>query len=165
MRVFLVCALLGAVAALGLVGSVSGCTDLGVGRKCLATGTSQGDGGVVGTKIGSPSLECISRLCYQQQGMNGQSDRLYCTARCVSDDDCKGGITSKEAGRCQSNFVCAIAATVGDFACQSFCICQDDLVNGINQDPVDGGVICPQGCRAFKDPVTGQTSNKCPIGK
>ena len=159
MRRYLVTFLLLIAVGATIGGMAAGCNDLGVGRKCLFSGGS-GDGGVSGTTISSPSLECMSRLCYLQQGMMGNADRTYCTAKCTSDDDCKGALigdpNKPTPGLCNSNFVCAIPTSVGTFACQQFCICRDDLVAGVNTDPVDGGVVCPTACA---------NSHKCPAGK
>ena len=88
MRRYLVTALLLVAVGATIGGMAAGCNDLGVGRKCLYA-NSNGDGGVSGTTISSPSLECMSRLCYLQQGMMGNPDRTYCTAKCVTDDDCR----------------------------------------------------------------------------
>ena len=161
MRLSLVRATFALLAAISIVAVGAGCTDSGVGRQCLAAGASFGsDAGVVGTKIGSPSLECLSRACFQHEATsdNGNNSRLYCTAPCVSDDDCKDGLTSDVASQCPKSqgFVCAIPTQVGDFACQSFCICKDDLVVGVNKDQDTGNVVCPLQCQAEK---------KCPTGK
>lgn len=153
MRSFLVCALTATLVAFGLA---AGCSDLGVGQKCLNPSASTLDGGAKGTQIASPSLECRSRLCYLQQGTGGNSDKDYCTAKCTTDDDCKGALTGTQSGLCPSSFVCAIPSSVGAFACEQFCICKDDLVSGVNTDPVDGGVVCPVAC---------QNAHKCPTGK
>src|SRR5213075_1286247 len=138
MRVFVAWNLTAAAVAAVLSLSAAGCDDPGVGRKCLYAGATNTDAGVAGMQISSPSLECMSRLCYLQAGENGTSDRSYCTANCTSDSDCTGGLTtdSNAKGLCpkSAGFVCAIPSSVGAFACQRLCICKDDLVSGMSQD-------------------------------
>jgi hypothetical protein len=133
--------------------STAGCSDSGVGRKCLSQSAGGADAGALTGSIGSPSLECISRLCYQQG--SGDTEHLYCTTRCTTDDDCKSALISQDGHLCGTKFVCAIASPVGQFACQQFCICDTDLVAGQNKDD-NGQPICPQTCAA---------QQKCPTGK
>lgn len=139
MRSFLLHALL----ALGIAAPLAGCQDLGVGRKC------QGDVTPGGTQITKGALECLSHLCYLKGGV-GDSDppvRQVCTAHCTTDADCAGAETGKGAGLCSSSYVCAVANTVGDFACEALCICKDDLQPGLNQAmPPSTNVICPSVC-------------------
>ena len=140
MRVFLVCALLVGVATLGMA---AGCSDNGVGRRCEFAG---GDGGISGTTISTPSLECFTRLCYLKEGQMGGAPRQVCTAKCNTDDDCKPNLIGESSrGFCPTKFVCAVASPAGNFKCQKLCICHDDLQTNINSD-ADGGVMCPNAC-------------------
>ncbi len=127
--------------ALALV-AFTGCADQGIGRKCVGT-----DGGT-GIQIASPSLECLTRLCliHQPKAM-GDPPRAVCTiTECKTDDDCKPATIGKPAdGLCDSNFVCAVAAVAGPFACKKACVCKSDLLCGYNSD-ADGGVITPAQC-------------------
>lgn len=146
MRAFLLCCLVAAFTALGMA---AGCNDLGVGKRCL----NPTDAGVHGTQISSPSLECMSRLCLLQEETGVA--RSVCTARCNNNDDCANAVvgdpnsaSAMMSGQCLSSFVCAVATSVGPFACQQVCICKDDLNPGgqtFNGDP-DGGVVCPMSC-------------------
>ena len=136
--------LLRLVAAFFGLGLFTACTDLGVGRTCL----NPNDGGVTnGVKLSSPALECPSRLCLLT-GANGMEHDL-CTAPCTTNDDCSSGAIAANAaapmGQCASNFVCAVATVAGPFCCKSYCICRDDLVQGLNTD-VDGGAMNPPSC-------------------
>ena len=138
--------LVGALVALAAVLPSTGCTDLGVGRKCLPPGD------VAQVQISAPALECMSRLCYLKADDKGTLQRSVCTARCVTDDDCKGALTGQDTGLCGSSFVCAVASSVNlgskeqNFACQGICICKDDLEKGKNADSSSGNPCCPQGC-------------------
>ena len=137
----LVVALLAAVALL----PGAGCTDLGVGRKCLAPGDVQQ------VQISAPALECMSRLCYLKADNSTPPvlQRSVCTARCTTDEDCKGALVGQDTGLCGSSFVCAVASSVNlgtkeqNFACQAICICKDDLEPGKNKDSTSGGMSAP----------------------
>src|SRR5579871_830019 len=134
-----------AASALLMIGSLSGCTDNGVGRKCIAF---LGDAGIPSnsaTLLSSPALECTSRLCLVQTGA-GQINRATCTAQCQTNDDCANATLGTGMDQlCASKFVCAVATVTGSFKCKTVCICQDDLVCGQNSD-ADGGVITPPSC-------------------
>ncbi len=145
MRAFLLTACVAGALAAG------GCTDLGIGNRCFDTGGN--DAGTKGTRLDSPSLECMSRLCLLQGSSTGAPVRSTCTARCQTDDDCSSAVladpndpNSAMSLQCTSQFVCAVATTVGPFKCQKVCVCKDDLVSGFNGDP-DGGVVCPTFCQ------------------
>jgi hypothetical protein len=133
------------------------CNPNSIGRPCVNPAGSD----VRGTQISSPALECPSRLCLLQPagGAAGSDDagvRATCTAFCNNDGDCD----PETKQYCQAGFVCAVAATAGNFCCRKMCVCKDDLQDNINRDPVDGGVILPAVC----DPATytgGQTPT-CP---
>lgn len=128
-----------------------GCSDLGVGRKCLTSGVVQG------TQIASPALECMSKLCLLQAAPQPtDKPRSTCTARCNSDADCAGAnLGNASDGLCGSKFVCAVATTVDldtkateHFACQTICICKDDLNAGgfTNASSDKSQACCPTAC-------------------
>jgi hypothetical protein len=97
-----------------------------VGQRCVIGGDAGDPGEVI---VASPSLDCPSRTCLHMPG--GQD---LCTAACASDSDCE-----KVAGSpCASGFACAVPVVVGPFACQTMCICRDDL---------EGEVTTPEACR------------------
>ena len=134
-----------AQALLAVVVITAGCTDNGVGRKCI---NPSGDGGILGTAVSSPALECPSRLCLLQGTGGGTPNRATCTIKCATNDDCAGASISAMGmndGTCSSSFVCAVAAVAGAFKCQMMCICHEDLKCGYNSD-ADGGVITPSAC-------------------
>jgi hypothetical protein len=125
--------------------SVAGCTDNGIGRKCIAF---VGDAGIPSnaqTLLSSPALECPTRLCLIQTSQ-GMIDRATCTAQCMTNDDCSMAVAGSASDQlCPSGFVCAVATVTGAFKCKKLCICHDDLVCGVNGD-ADGGVITPSSC-------------------
>jgi hypothetical protein len=139
--------LLAGLLAIATLSSGTGCTDLGVGRRCLFTGE------VKGTQITTPALECMSKICYLKgDDMDAlRPIRSVCSARCTSDSDCGGGLLGSDKGLCNSSFVCAVAqvvptGTVPDFACQALCICKDDL-DSQNMDSTSHVPCCPTACR------------------
>lgn len=127
--------------------SLAACNPNSIGRLCV---NPQGSD-VRGTQISSPALECPSRLCLIQPITNAGPNapdggvRPICTAECGNDGDC----TPETTEYCSSGFVCAVAATVGNFCCRKICICKDDLQLNVNKD-ADGGVMLPPSC----DPAT-----------
>ena len=131
------------VAVVG-ISLVTGCTDLGVGRKCV----NPVDAGVTGVQLSSPALECPSRLCLLNQGQNGAPDRSVCTATCATVDDCVGAVQGDAMkGLCGTEgFVCAVATVAGPFCCKKICICKSDLIMGVNQD-TNGAVMVPPSCQ------------------
>ena len=140
MRAFLVLALAVALTALGMA---AGCTDLGVGRKCLNPGST-----VAGVSISSPALECRTRLCLLNVTADPMNPRTVCTARCNTNDDCAAGLMGEPLnGQCPGRFVCAVASKTGVFACQTVCMCEKDVDPQANGD-TDAGVGCPQSCSA-----------------
>jgi hypothetical protein len=58
-------------------------------------------------------------------------ERSMCSKKCNSDADCKdGGPTQKvvvEGTKCETGFSCAKIQTLGQFCCESLCVCNDDL--------------------------------------
>ncbi len=58
-------------------------------------------------------------------------ERSMCSKKCSSDADCKdGGPTKKvvvENTKCETGFSCAKIQTLGEFCCESLCVCNDDL--------------------------------------
>jgi len=125
--------LLFALATLSLGGA---CEDKHVGRIC-ELGTNSPDGGSSGGStaiISSPALECPSRICILPAGDTGNVANTgpLCTAGCSSNDDCSDGETGPKGNptdrHCEQGFVCMWPTTVGDFACQKFCVCRDFVV-------------------------------------
>jgi hypothetical protein len=140
------------VATLVGVGFLS-CNPNSIGRPCVNAAMSVPSG----TQVSSPALECPSRLCLIQPGSVAGADggsHSTCTAGCSSDDDCEAENLSqcKTADGKQSRFVCAVAVQAGPFCCRRMCVCREDLIPGVNQDPVDGGVIKPFSCDRKQNP-------------
>jgi hypothetical protein len=125
---------------------VVGCSDMGVGRKCIIPTP---DAGVLGTQISSPALECPTRLCLIQGDTSGMVTRATCTAKCETDGDCASAVlqdpNKPDPQLCKSGFKCAVATTAGSLKCQKLCVCKEDLVCGVNGD-ADGGGITPMNC-------------------
>ncbi|MBC8066712.1 MAG: hypothetical protein IAG13_00130 [Deltaproteobacteria bacterium] len=73
-------------------------------------------------------------------------ERSMCSKRCSSDADCKdGGPTQKvvvEGTKCESGFSCAKIQTLGQFCCESLCVCNDDLAD---QDAEELAMDCQLG--------------------
>ena len=150
MRAFLVLAFAVVITGLGL--GVVGCNDLGVGRVCLNPGGDNSK--ITGTQISSPALECRTRLCLLQQRTDPLLPGNTCTARCDTNADCLGALVGDpKNGQCSSKFVCAVATKTGPFACQTICMCQDDVEKMVNGDPGNDPTGadkdkfgCPQSC-------------------
>ena len=133
---------------LGLVGlGFLACNPNSIGRPCV----NPADAGVQGTQLVSPALECPSRLCLLTPGQGADTDggasadttRATCTAGCENQDDC----APETDKNCPSKkFVCAVATRSGPFCCKKYCICADDLEEGVNKAPNDGGVVIPPSC-------------------
>jgi hypothetical protein len=144
MRAVLVQALLGVMAV------AAGCTDNGIGRKCLQPVDQNGmPVAITGTAVSSPALECPTRLCLLY-GQGTSIDRSVCTASCTVNDDCASATISAAGtsdGTCTTKFVCAVATVTGGDAikCKKFCVCQDDLKCGFNKDE-NGAPITPPSC-------------------
>jgi hypothetical protein len=124
---------------------LAGCTDNGLGRKCIPM---FGDAGVPPgseTFLSSPALECPTRLCLVETKA-GMVDRAVCTAQCQTDADCQNGLIGNSSDQfCGSSFVCAVATIQGAFKCKTVCVCKDDLVCGVNGNG-DGGAFTPAAC-------------------
>ena len=153
MRAFVLCALVAFVVGIGFFS----CNPNSIGRPCVNAAGSV----PAGTQVSSPALECPSRLCLiQPPGASSASlgdgglARSTCTAECENDDDCSAetGEHCKTADGRQSRFVCAVATQSGPFCCRRLCICREDLVPGVNQDPIDGGVQKPFSCDRKQNP-------------
>jgi hypothetical protein len=50
--------------------------------------------------------------------------RSMCSRECSADTDCSGGA---EDTACRTGFTCAPIQSLGDFCCESVCVCKDDL--------------------------------------
>lgn len=125
--------------------AVAGCGGNGIGRKCI---NATGDGGIKGTALSSPALECPTRLCLLQgDPTTGALTRSTCTVECVTDADCADATTTKTMGDglCASTFACAVVTTVGPFKCKKMCICKTDLKCGENADN-DLKPVTPRAC-------------------
>jgi hypothetical protein len=128
---------------------LGGCTDNGVGRKCLIAPLP--DGGITSATISSPALECVGRICLGEPPLPGTTNppRTTCSTTCNSASDCssgQGAVTGNAAdGMCPSGFVCAVPLATGGFACKTMCMCADDLVCGFNKDPA-GHIVTPPAC-------------------
>ena len=104
------------VVAAGGIGGLAGCKSNPVGRQCFVP-TSEGDAGIPSTVVGSPALECQSRICLHVESRTPD----MCTAECEVDDDCD---TSPESP-CQGGFVCMVPVVTGNFCCKKMCVCRD----------------------------------------
>jgi hypothetical protein len=82
--------------------------------------------------------------------------RTVCTDFCQTDDDCKDGVVAADesGGQCSSTYRCAVATLAGDYKCKKICVCQDDLVCGVNKDSA-GNIITPKACPGGIDPPPG----------
>jgi len=69
------------------------------------------------TVVGSPSLDCPSRLCAHIAGFTPDQ----CSAFCERPEDCFGGPESS----CSAGFQCTAIVMVGPFACRKMCVCND----------------------------------------
>jgi hypothetical protein len=133
---------------------VAACTDNGVGRKCIIDNNQFADAGV-STLLSSPALECPTRLCLVEAPHPGTTDplRATCTSTCQSDQDCMDAVAGNSSdGLCSTDFVCAVATTVGASKCRTFCVCNSDLVCGFNADQ-NGKAITPQACGGTVQPT------------
>jgi hypothetical protein len=78
-------------------------------------------------------------------------ERSMCSKKCGSDADCKdGGPTKKvvvENTKCESGFACAKIQTLGQFCCESLCVCKDDL-NDADADKISTACLgsTQEGC-------------------
>jgi hypothetical protein len=70
------------------------------------------------TAVGSPALDCPSRICVHVNGFTPDQ----CTADCETADDC---VIAPESPPCSGGFVCTSVVSVGPFACRKFCVCGD----------------------------------------
>jgi len=100
---------------------LGGCKSNPVGRPCFVQSVS--DGGAAETVIGSPALECQSRICLHVASKTPD----LCTADCSTDADCD---TSPESP-CQTGFSCMTPVVTGDFCCRKLCVCRDYLPGGV----------------------------------
>jgi len=121
----LVAALLGAVAV-----SAAGC-DNPVGRICDLGVTDPDPNEAV---VGSPSLDCQSKLCLKIPVTAGKTvpdgfrtlsaTNGMCTDFCSSDSDCDKVPESP----CVTGFTCGTPVVVGPFCCRKMCICKDYVI-------------------------------------
>jgi hypothetical protein len=108
----------------------------------------------VGTSITTPSIlavnpaapECSSRICLFPAQERTTPTGPFCTATCLSDDDCaKGQGRGSAPGdrRCQEGFVCRTLLPKlenNPLSCKALCVCRDFLSsNALNTRPTS----CP----------------------
>ena len=103
--------------------------------------------GMTESVMGSPSLDCQSKLCQKIPVTAGKdlpdnfralpSNRGLCTASCESDDDCDKVPESP----CVTGFTCGIPLVVGPFCCEKVCICKDYVIL-----PEGGSLDTPDAC-------------------
>ena len=119
---------MGACLVIGL--GAAGCTQpAAVGGPC-EVGVPTGGASPDTVTMSSRALECDGRVCLQVG-----SAAAVCSAGCRSDDDCQT-LGPGAASACRHGFTCAVATTVGSYACQRFCVCRDNLT---------GALACPAG--------------------
>lgn len=143
--------LLVTAAALAL-GTLGAC-DNQVGRICDLGVENPGDSEAI---MGSPSLDCQSKLCLKIPVQAGKdvpdgfrtlsSNRGMCTAACEDDSDCDKVPESP----CVTGFTCGIPLVVGPFCCEKVCICKDYVIV-----PEGGTLDSPDACDA------GNPANAC----
>ncbi len=78
---------------------------------------------------GDDTFTCVAGQCEVSAGH--VLERSMCSQQCDSDDDCRGGADDT---RCASGFTCAPLMSLGDFCCQSVCVCRDDLNSAESED-------------------------------
>ena len=133
--------------ALAMFGLGGACEDKHIGRTCeLGTMPMGGTSGSVAT-VSSPALECPSRICLLPGAETGNTQNTgpLCTATCESNEDCEDGETGPKNDsndrHCENGFVCMWPTTVGNFACERFCVCRDFVA-----EPAGGfrkPTVCP----------------------
>ena len=92
--------------------------------------------------VSSPSLDCVTRTCLQvpvEGQPGGSGTKGMCTAACDTNEDC----TKVPESPCNSEFVCAVAVTVGPYCCEKLCVCKDYIVV-----PDEGPIPTPAACEA-----------------
>ena len=125
-----------AVCTMGVVGQ--GCNDAGrtgdkvggspvFGNPCeIGASVAAGSTGVNVITLAS---ECASRTCLLPADEKGSTTGALCTAGCRTNADCSGGFVGDPNDpndhRCKTGFACMVPTTVGDFCCQSMCVCRD----------------------------------------
>lgn len=135
------------VTAASLALGALGACDNQVGRICDLGVENPGETEAV---MGSPSLDCQSKLCLKIPVAGGKTvpddfkplaaNRGMCTATCEDDSDCDKVPESP----CQTGFTCGIPLVVGPFCCEKVCICKDYVVL-----PEGGGSLdTPDACKA-----------------
>jgi hypothetical protein len=134
---------LGAIAVVAVV-ALAGCEDRGIGRLCdigVDAGTTTSSESI----INGAALECPSRICLKAVPNTPTTNNSFykdespqCSDLCSSDDDCSDSLQSKtQKELCHTGFKCAVATTVGGFACKKMCICGDFL-----QPPIQTPAAC-----------------------
>jgi hypothetical protein len=132
--------------ALALALAALAACDNPVGRICDLGVTDPGENQAV---MGSPSLDCQSRLCLKLEPDEGKElpdgfrpladNRGMCTATCEDDSDCDKVPESP----CVTGFTCGVPLRTGPFCCEKVCICKDYVVV-----PEGGSLAVPEACNA-----------------
>jgi len=126
-----------AVCTTGVVGQ--GCSDSGrtgdkvrrvpgFGNPCdVGVSVASTTTGVNIISVGSACLSGACLLPADQKGVVGTG--ALCTSSCSTTADCSSGVmgdpNDPNDHRCKTGFVCMVPTTVGDFCCQSMCVCRD----------------------------------------
>jgi hypothetical protein len=102
------------------------------------------ESGSTGVNIISVAPDCASGTCLLPADEKGSTTGPLCTSACTTSADCNGGFAGDPNDpndhRCKTGFVCMVPTTVGDFCCQSMCVCRDFVY-----EPV-GGFKTPTNC-------------------
>jgi hypothetical protein len=132
------------IVGLGVLVAIFAACDNPVGRICDLGVENPGATEAV---MGSPSLDCQSKLCLKIPVALGKdtpegfrtlaSNRGMCTATCEDDGDCDKVPESP----CITGFTCGIPLVVGPFCCEKVCICKDYVIL-----PEGGTLDTPDAC-------------------
>jgi hypothetical protein len=132
------------IVGLGVLVAIFAACDNPVGRICDLGVENPGATEAV---MGSPSLDCQSKLCLKIPVALGKdtpegfrtlaSTRGRCTATCEDDGDCDKVPESP----CITGFTCGIPLVVGPFCCEKVCICKDYVIL-----PEGGTLDTPDAC-------------------
>ncbi|MEM6291800.1 MAG: hypothetical protein AAGA54_11060 [Myxococcota bacterium] len=88
-------------------------------------GSCSSDADCVTLAGGDDAYVCVESRC--QVGAQAVLERSMCSTTCESDLDCAA---FDDDTRCANGFMCAPLMTLGDFCCESVCVCRDDVATG-----------------------------------